>query len=122
MKKYIILFLVTLFSAFFLADITVASTIPIPGTTEIRKVSLDAGTSGNIVQDVNIVGFRILGIAKRIIMGLLVIFIVYVGVMMIISMGSDEEQLSAAKRQIWYALVALIFINIPGSLFEAFFR
>jgi len=46
-------------------------------------------------------------------MGLLVIFMVYTGAMMIISMGSNEEQLSASKRQIWYALVALLFINIP---------
>lgn len=54
-------------------------------------------------------------------MGLLVIYAVYIGAMMIMSMGSDEEQLSSAKRQIWYVLVALIFINIPGTLFEAFY-
>jgi hypothetical protein len=33
--------------------------------------------------------------------------------MMMISLGTDEEKLSAAKRQIWYMLVALVFINIP---------
>jgi len=59
------------------------------------------------------VGFNILVIIKRIIMGLLVVFMVYTGAMMIMSMGSDEEQLSASKRQIWYSLVALVFINIP---------
>lgn len=41
---------------------------------------------------------------------------------MIMSMGSDEEQLSAAKRQIWYMLVALVFINIPGTIYEAFYK
>lgn len=41
---------------------------------------------------------------------------------MIMSMGSDEEQLSSAKRQIWYALVALLFINIPGTLYESFYK
>jgi len=46
--------------------------------------------------------------------------VVYIGVQMIISMGTNEEEVSAAKRQISYVLVALIFINIPGSLFEAF--
>jgi hypothetical protein len=55
-------------------------------------------------------------------MGLMVIYIVYTGAMMIMSMGSDEEQLSSAKRQIWYAAVALIFINIPGTLYEAFYK
>lgn len=52
----------------------------------------------------------------------MVIYTVYIGVMMIISMGSDEEKLSSAKRQIWYMLVALIFINIPDILFRAFKR
>jgi NADH:ubiquinone oxidoreductase subunit 6 (subunit J) len=55
-------------------------------------------------------------------MGLMVIFMVYTGAMMIMSMGSDEEKLSSAKRQIWYAAVALIFINIPGTLYEAFYK
>ena len=42
--------------------------------------------------------------------------------MMIMSMGSDEEQLSASKRQIWYSLVALVFINIPWTLYESFYK
>lgn len=41
---------------------------------------------------------------------------------MIISMGSDEERLSSAKRQIWYALVAMLFINLPGTIYEAFYK
>ncbi len=41
---------------------------------------------------------------------------------MIMSMGSNEEELSSAKRQIWYALIALVFINIPGTLYEAFYK
>jgi len=45
---------------------------------------------------------------------------VYVGAMMIMSMGSDEERLSSAKRQLWYSLIALVFINIPVSLYRAF--
>ncbi len=41
---------------------------------------------------------------------------------MIMSMGTNEEQLSGAKRQIYYALIAIIFINIPGYLFNAFYK
>lgn len=52
----------------------------------------------------------------------MVIFFVYIGATMIISMGSDEEKLSSAKRQLWYMLVALVFINIPGTLYEAFYK
>lgn len=55
-------------------------------------------------------------------MWLMVIYMVYIGAMMIMSMGSDEEQLSAAKRQIWYAVLALVFINIPGTLYEVFVK
>jgi len=52
----------------------------------------------------------------------MVIYVVYIGIQMIISMGSDEEKLSAAKRQLWYMLVALVFINIPWALFNAFYK
>ena len=55
-------------------------------------------------------------------MALLVVFMVYTGAMMIMSMWSNEEQLSSSKRQLWYALVALIFINIPGTLYESFYK
>jgi hypothetical protein len=37
-------------------------------------------------------------------------------------MGENEEDLSKAKRQLWYAIVALLFINIPGTLYEAFHK
>lgn len=122
MKK-ILLFvsaLLIIFS-FFSWDIVHGANVTIPGTENIERVSLDVGSSGNAIQDINTVGFTILKVAKRIVMGLLVIYAVYIGAMMIMSMGSDEEQLSAAKRQIWYVLIALIFINIPGTLFEAFY-
>jgi len=38
------------------------------------------------------------------------------------SMGNNEEQLSSAKRQLWYGLVGLVFINIPGTLYESFYN
>jgi hypothetical protein len=99
-----------------------AEVVNIPWTTDIQKVSISLGSSGNAIRDVHDVGFNILVIIKRIIMGLLVVFMVYTGAMMIMSMGSDEEQLSASKRQIWYSLVALVFINIPWTLYESFYK
>lgn len=39
---------------------------------------------------------------------------------MILSAGGDEESLSNSKKQLWYGVVALIFINIPGNLYYAF--
>lgn len=45
---------------------------------------------------------------------------VYTGIMMVMSMGSDEGQLSESKRSLWYALIGLFFINMPGSILKAF--
>ncbi len=120
MKKYILV-IVWICILFICAwEISYAQAVNIPGSNQIQDVSLNVGTSGNVVNDIYNVWFRILTIVKRFIMGLLVIFSVYIGVMMMISLGTDEEKLSAAKRQIWYMLVALVFINIPGTLYEAF--
>lgn len=124
MKKILIsfLFALTLFFLFPIESSFGAAAITIPGTTQIENVSLDVGTSSHAIEDVHNIGFRILTIIKRILMGLLVIFMVYIGAMMIMSMGSNEEQLSSSKRQIWYALVALVFINIPGTIYESFYK
>lgn len=103
-------------------DTSFAAAVNIPGSDEIQDVSLNIGSSWNAIADISNTGFNILRVVKRILMGLMVIFMVYAGAMMIMSMGSDEEQLSSAKRQIWYAAVALIFINIPGTLYEAFYK
>ena len=123
MKK-ILIFLTILLGSFFLLSVesSFAVAVDIPGDAAIKSVSLDIWSSGNIVEDASNIGFRSLVIIKRFLMGILVIFMVYIWAMMIMSMWSDEEQLSSAKRQIWYSLVALIFINIPGTLYEAFYK
>ncbi len=122
MKKiliYISVFIVTV--SLFGSDFTSAA-VNIPWGDDIRDVSLNVWSSGNAVNDINSVWFQILSIVKRILMWLMVIYMVYTGAMMIMSMGSDEEQLSSAKRQIWYAIIALVFINIPGSIYRVFYR
>ena len=50
----------------------------------------------------------------------LVIFMVYTGAQMVLSLGSDEEELKKSKTSLWYATLWLVFINIPGTLFNAF--
>lgn len=39
------------------------------------------------------------------------------GVMMVIAYG-DEGQLSKQKTQLMYALVAFLFVNIPGQIYN----
>lgn len=122
MKKIFLFLCITLSLTILWEGVLARDIVTIPGTTEIEQVSLNERWSGVIAQDIFLLGIAILTIVKRILMGLMVIFMVYVGVMMIISMGSDEEKLSSAKRQIWYALVAMLFINLPGSIYEAFYK
>lgn len=88
-------------------------------TSKIWEVSIAKKTWSMEAQIGNISGniFKTLKIA---IWWLLVIYIVYAWVMMIISMWDDEKQLSSAKRSIWYAIVWLLFINIPWTLYRSF--
>ena len=60
-----------------------------------------------------------LSTAKIIINGIAIIYLVVVGAMMIIAYG-DEGQLSKQKKQIMHVLVAFLFINIPGQLYNIF--
>lgn len=99
-----------------------AANINIPWLDNIRQNSIETPVSSDISSSISYLWFSILDTAKRILMGLMVIFIVYIGIQMIISMWADEEKLSAAKRQLWYTLVALVFINIPWAIFNAFYR
>lgn len=88
-------------------------------TSKISSVSIAKKTWSIETQIVSITTniFKTLKIA---IGWLLVIYIVYAWVMMIISMWDDEKQLSSAKRSIWYAIVGLLFINIPWTLYRSF--
>ncbi len=122
MKK-IILHIICMFALLFSGWVELsAANINIPWLDSIRQNSLETPVSNDISQSISYLWFSILDTAKRILMGLMVIFIVYIGIQMIISMGSDEEKLSTAKRQLWYMMVALVFINIPWAIFNAFYR
>lgn len=77
-------------------------------------------SSWDLADNIESIWFGILTTIKYIVSGLLVIFLVYVGIQMIISMWNDEDKLSTAKRQLWYTVVAIIFINIPWTLYNMF--
>lgn len=72
------------------------------------------------VDTINKAWFSLLTRIKTILAWLMVIYIVYTGAQMIMSMWTDEEQLTSSKRQLWYTVIAFVFINIPGSLYQAF--
>lgn len=77
-------------------------------------------TSWDVIDDVNNVWFSLLTRLKIILEWLMVIFLVFVWIQMIISMWSDEEKLSSSKRQLRFVLIALVFINIPWTLYDSF--
>lgn len=74
----------------------------------------------DIVNNIENVWFNILTIVKYIISWVLVILLVYTWIQMIISMWSDEEKLTTSKRYLRYVIVALLFINIPWTLYDIF--
>lgn len=76
--------------------------------------------SWDVATDLETTWFKILTIIKLIVSWLLVIFIVYVWIQMIISMWNDEEKLSTAKRQLYYTVVWLAFINMPWTFYNIF--
>ncbi len=89
---------------------------------KIKDVSIDHVVwTGSIVESVNGLWFRILQILKLILQWLLVIYIVYIWITMIISMWTDEDKLSKSKNQLWYSLIALVFINIPWTIYSAIY-
>lgn len=90
----------------------------------IKNVSMtnDGLNSEDIVTNVNTFWKNAISIMKTILQWVLIIFLVYIWVMMVISMWTNEEQLSSSKRQLYYALTWLLFINIPELLSTVFVR
>lgn len=94
----------------------------LPENSDISDVSINASTETDITSATTNIGISLLTSAKIILQWVLLIYIVYIGAQMVFSMWTDEDQLSQAKRQIRYMLVALVFINIPGTLFNALYN
>ena len=86
---------------------------------DIKDHSIAIDNTSWIVWSLSLYGLSILRTIKVIAEWVLIIYLVYTGIQMIMYMWDNEEDLSQAKRQIWYTLVALIFINIPGSIYQA---
>jgi len=87
----------------------------------IKKSSIKTiSNTWDIASDIETTWFKILKVVKFIFEWVLVIYVVYAWILMIISMWSEEENLSKWKNSLRYCLVALIFINIPWTIFNAF--
>lgn len=122
--KKILIFISLLF-ALFASNYTFAGVIDIPAgdwVSKLQGVSMAASTSDNFTDNVNNIGKNILRTFKLIISALMVVYLVYVWAEMIMAMWKDDEALSKSKRQLRYALVAFLFINIPGTIYDSLHR
>lgn len=119
--KKILLFLSLIVSFLIIKEIGFAWVVDIPEHKDITDISITYNQKGDVVENINTIGFSLLKTVKVVLQWVLLIFLVYVGVQMIMAMGNDE-QLSTARKQIMYAMIGLLFINIPWTLYEAFHR
>jgi hypothetical protein len=117
--KYIILILIAILC---ISSFSISLGFKIPWEEAIKKSSIKIDASWDIVTNINTVWFSILGTVKLILEWILVIFIVYIWIQMIWSMWDDEDTLSKAKKQLRYSVVALLFVNIPWSIYSAFHK
>ena len=118
--KHILYTIILLISVLYIPDLF--AWYNIPWTTKLHSVSINTAVSSDPVTDINMIWFKLLNKVKLVLEWLLVLFIVYIWVQMIYSMWSDEDTLSKAKRQLWYSIVALLFINMPWALYKAFHK
>lgn len=121
LRIYKILLLIVLMGMTMLPFGASAGVQAIPGAGELSGVSMNTfGSDGDSTgEKVSSAAFKMLTTAKVILNGIAVIYIVYIGTMMIIAFGDDGE-LSKQKKQLMYALVAFLFVNIPGQIYNVF--
>ncbi len=124
MKNLLKIILVFILSIFVFWDFHLNAAVPwledIQWKEKITNHSNTINSTWNITEDVQSLWLGVLTQAKFIISAIIVIFIVYIWIQMVMSMWSDEERLSSAKRQLRYSLVWFIFINIPWTIFNMF--
>jgi len=116
--KLITIFILTIF---LLVPIVSAWVVSIP-YDNYDKVSIPYTPHGSLANNVNTIWINLLTTVKVILEGVLFIYMIIIWIQMIISMWSDEESITKSKNQIRYSMVALIFINIPGTLYSLFYN
>ena len=116
--KYLIISLLIVFWIYYIQN--TFAWYDIPWSSKIRTASMNINSWSDPVSSINHIWFSILSIIKVALEWLLVIFIVYAWAQMIWSMWSNEEDLTKSKKQIMYSVIAILFINMPGTLYQAF--
>lgn len=122
MKNFIKILIISIFSLF-LFWLTTNAKIDLQDNDKITNSSIKLNwisQTWDIVTDINKTWISILTTIKVIFEWVLIIYIVYIWVQMILSMWTNDEELSKSKRSIWHSLIWIVFINIPWTLYNAF--
>jgi len=122
MKFYTkILIILSLIFSIFIVN-SYAWTVELPWMEPIKEISNSVGEETknwwDIIKVINEKWLSILHIFKTALQWILLIFIIYIGIQMVISMWTDEDKLTKWKNQLWYSLVAIMFINIPWTIYN----
>lgn len=100
-----------------------AEAIPMPGLVDVADVSIEVKDNSNS-SDLwgSIIWFwsTLLWSVKLILSAVIILFLVYAWANMVLAIWSDDDKISSSKRQIWYSVIWLVFINIPATLYAAF--
>ena len=67
------------------------------------------------------VWYKILNWARLVFSGILIILIIYAWAQMVMSTGTDDDQLWKSRRAILYSIVGLIFINFPLEIYQSLY-
>lgn len=113
----ILVSLIGFMSAFAL---TSYAAVVIPGGDKIKNESIGVTIApGGSINSAKDFGLRVLGAMRIAISGIALIYLVMIGVYMIL--GSDnEETVKKQRKQITYALIGFLFLNIPSFVYTIF--
>ncbi len=88
----------------------------------IKNVSIEVGTPNNsdIFTVSRDLGLRFLTAVRLVISGFALIYLVLIGVYMIV-FSETEDRIKTQRKQITYALMGFLFLNLPGLIYTIFF-
>lgn len=121
-KKFILLIIGILASILYIHSSLAA--VSFPGNSEViisdPSIGIVAPVGTDPILGTRSLGWKVIGLAKMIISGLALIYLVLIGVYMIV-FSENEERVKTQRKQIVYAMVGFLFLNIPGIMYQIFF-
>jgi len=119
MKKIIISIIVTFFLWINFAYAWLDMWNSIWDINSIKNVSNNEIWSWDALSRIKTWWTNVLHTIKVIFSWVILAYLVFLGFQMIMAMWA-EDKLTTAKRQIYYTLIAFLFINVPGALYDTF--